>query len=162
MATRDLLPGTDARQQCVDDHEPGHAFRILRRQRLADHVADVVRHHLHPVDLQIVKDARDVVRLRFLVVPTPWAAPTAHPAKVPNITEEQGASPTATAPTCRPTRRSLEKNDRRPETAHTNVKGRAVGGDLLHPKRRGKRFDSGKSGGNHGDPRKLCRSTNAG
>ena len=67
-AADDLVPGADARQRRVDDNPVHHPRGILRGERIADHVADVVRDQRGAIDLQSVHDARDVAGLRLLVI----------------------------------------------------------------------------------------------
>ena len=43
------------------------SIQILRSKRIADHVADIMRHKVCLVDFQLVKHARYVARLRLLV-----------------------------------------------------------------------------------------------
>ena len=63
-ALEDLVPRSDARQRRVD-HDPfGHALGILRGERIADHVADVVRDEVGLVDVERVHHRGDVGGLR--------------------------------------------------------------------------------------------------
>ncbi len=61
-------PIADARQGRIDDDPARDAGGILRRQRIADHVADVVRDEIGLVDLQTVEHAGNVDRLVLLRV----------------------------------------------------------------------------------------------
>ena len=72
----DVVPRPDAGKRCIDQDESSHAIRVLGRERIADHVADVVRHEVDLRDLERVEHAGDVVALRLLVVAVGRAAPT--------------------------------------------------------------------------------------
>jgi hypothetical protein len=63
----DLLPWPDAGQGGVDQNEARHAAWVLRRKRIADHVADIVRDEVNVVDAQRIEHARHVDTLCLLV-----------------------------------------------------------------------------------------------
>ena len=63
----DLLPRPDAGQRRIDQHEARDPLRMLRREGVADHVADVVRDEVGALDLQRIEHAGDVAGLRLLV-----------------------------------------------------------------------------------------------
>jgi hypothetical protein len=63
----DLLPRPDAGDGCIDQDEARHAAWILRRQGIADHVADIVGDKVDLVDAQRIEHARHVDALCLLV-----------------------------------------------------------------------------------------------
>jgi hypothetical protein len=66
---RDRIPFTDPRQRRVHHHPARDAVRVLRGERIADHVADVVRHESGVGDMQCIHHAGDIRRLVLLGVP---------------------------------------------------------------------------------------------
>ena len=81
-AEPDLVPGTDAGQRRVDHHPARDAVGILRGERIAYHVADVVRHEIGFPDSEMVHDARDVERLVLFRVAGVGMGREAHAAQV--------------------------------------------------------------------------------
>jgi hypothetical protein len=81
-ALEHLFPGPDARQRRIHDDEAGDPLRVLRREGVADHVAEVVGDEVGLVDPQRVQDAGDVVSLRLLVVAVGGTRRARHPAQV--------------------------------------------------------------------------------
>jgi len=68
-ASRDLIPRSNARQRGIHEDEPDDAIRILRGERIPDHVADVMGHDIRLLNAERVEKPGDVAALRLLVVP---------------------------------------------------------------------------------------------
>src|SRR3954449_11273346 len=67
-ALDDLVPRADAGQWCVDDCPLGDTVGILRGERVADHVADIVRHQIGFLHIELVHHRYDVDGFGFLVI----------------------------------------------------------------------------------------------
>ena len=65
-APHDLVPGPDAREWRVHDDPARDAIRILRRERIAHHVADIMGDKIRFFDLQVVQNAGDIAPCVFL------------------------------------------------------------------------------------------------
>ena len=63
-----VVPGADTGERRVHHDPAAHAIAILRGDRVAHHVADVVRDQRSGRDAEVVQHGRDVGRLRLLVV----------------------------------------------------------------------------------------------
>ena len=81
-AADDLLPRADAGQRRVHDGEAGDPLRVLRRQRIADHVADVVGDQRRPRDAERIEQPGHVLPLGLLVVAALGPPGVAHAAQV--------------------------------------------------------------------------------
>ena len=79
---QNLVPVADARQRRIDHHPFGDARGILRRQRIAHHVADIVGDEVGLLDLQRIHHAGDVQRLVLLGVAGVGMRRQAHAAQV--------------------------------------------------------------------------------
>jgi hypothetical protein len=55
-----LVPRPDAGQRRIDDNPLGDAVGILWSERVADHIADVVRHEISLLDVELVHHHGDV------------------------------------------------------------------------------------------------------
>lgn len=71
-----------ARQRSVDHHPPSDAIRMQRRERIPDHVADVVGDEIHLLDSQLVEHADEVRCLVLLLVTTFGMPRESHSAQV--------------------------------------------------------------------------------
>jgi len=67
-AANDLVPRAYSGQRSIDNDPARHPRRKLCSQRIADHIADVMRDESGIRELQRVHHLRDIVGLRFLVV----------------------------------------------------------------------------------------------
>jgi len=67
-AAGDFVPGANSRQRRVDHDLARNARGKLRRKRIADHIADIVRNECSFLDLQLVHNGRDIMGLGLLVV----------------------------------------------------------------------------------------------
>ena len=141
----DLVPGPDPGQRRVHDHEAGDPPRKLRREGVADHVADVVGDEVGPVDRERIEDARDVPPLGLLVVAALGPGREAHAAQVGCdhgvIWGELGCE---RRPHVAGLAIAVQQQDRRPLAADAHVEGRAVGRDLLGPEARRVGFNQGR------------------
>ena len=138
----DLVPIADARQRRIDHHPFGDPRRILRGERIADHVADIVRHQIGVLDFQGIHYAGDIHRLVLLGVPGVRMRREAHAAKVRN--DDRVGS----RQHCRSRRphvagiaEAVQHNDRGTTATDAHMDRRAVGLDLLGPEARRKRLD---------------------
>jgi hypothetical protein len=104
----------------------------LRGEGITHHVADIMGDEVAPLDLELVKNARDVATLRFLVVAIFGMRREAHPAQVRNDDRvivhqrrRQGC------PHVSGVAEAVQTNDRRSLATDPDVDRRAIGCDLL-------------------------------
>src|SRR5215470_3884372 len=64
---KDLLPWPDAGERRVDESKARDTGGILSGQRIADHVADIVRHKVGVCDAQFVEHPCHIGGLRLLI-----------------------------------------------------------------------------------------------
>jgi hypothetical protein len=151
VAPGDLLPGPDAWERRVDDDEPLDPPGVLRGERVAHHVADVVGDQINRPEFQCVEHAGDVVALRLLVVAAGGPGREAHPAEV-------GHDDRVVRRQLRGERRphvaglavAMEQHDRGTAAADPHVEGRSVGRDLPDAEARRERLHL-RRGGGHGE-----------
>jgi hypothetical protein len=129
----DLLPGADARQRRVDQHEAMDAIAMLGGEGVADHVADVVGDQVGLGDLQGVEHARHVLPLRLLVVAA--GSGLGRQAKTPQVGHDHGMVlgelDGQRLPHVARLAIAVQQHDGRSLAADPDVDRRAVGGDLL-------------------------------
>ena len=137
-----LVPVADARQRRVH-HDPARdAARKLRRERVADHVADVVRDEIGLLDLQMIEHAGDVERLVLLRVARVRMRRKPHAAKIRRddrviLHEHRGER----RPHVAGIAEAVQQEDGRTLAADAHVQRRAVGRDLFGAEAIGKRLD---------------------
>ncbi len=127
----DLIPISDSRQRCVDHHPFGNAGRILCHQRIAHHIADVVRYQVGLPDLQRIHHARDIHGLVLLGVACIRMRGEAHTAQVRHhyrmiLREHCGCW----RPHVARIAKSVQHDDRGPLTADSHMQYRTVGLDF--------------------------------
>ena len=145
-ALQDFVPWPDAGQRRIDDDPFGDAVGILRGERIADHVADVVRHEIGLLDVELVHHHGDVDALRFLVVAAGRLGRETHPAQVGNddsvvLVKRLGER----RPHVAGVGKAVQEHDRRSVAADADMQRGAVHRDALDLEIRRKRHDGGKS-----------------
>ena len=131
-ALDDLLPRTDAWNRSVDQHHLADALGMFLGEGESHHIADVMGDDVGTIDLEPVKDSRDVLRLVHLGEAAGWVGRPPEPAQV-------GNNDRMIAHQLRGHRRphvagltvTVKQDDRGPRSAHADVDHRAVGADLL-------------------------------
>ncbi len=126
-ALRDFFPVADAGQRRVHRHPTGDAIRKQGGERIADHIADVVRHQLGALDVELVENSGDIGRLVPFVVPALRMRREAHAAQVGN---DDGMIPNEIARQRRPhvagVAEAVQHDDCRPLAANPNVQRRVA------------------------------------
>jgi len=143
---QNLVPRPDAGERRIDDDPFGDAGRILRGERIADHVADVVGDEIGLVDLERVHHPGDVGALRLLVVAALRLRRQAHAAQVGN---DDGVILVKRARRRRPhvagVAEAMQQHDRRTFAADPDMIGGIARLDAFDAEARGEGLDFGLS-----------------
>ena len=142
-----LVPVAEPGQRGVHHHPAGDAVAVLRGERVADHVADIVGHQRDgSADAELLEHRGHVPGLALLVVPGLGMRREAHAAKIGHddrviLDQPSGERRPHVPAVAEP----VEQQDRRALAPHTHVDDRSRDRDFLGVERRRKRLH-GRSG----------------
>ena len=145
--SNDIVPITDSRQRRVDRHPARDPRRVLCRQRVSHHIADVVGDEIGFLNFEGIHYAGDVDGLILFGIPSirmgrqPHAAQVGHDHGV--ILYQYGGE---RRPHVARIAKAMQQHDRRPLSADSYVETGAVGLHHLRVKARGEGLDACQGG----------------